>query len=166
MVNQLSHCRIFSRQKAVLYIEMLWDDLPLKPNKRLRVGPQTPSFPVAIGAGSHPFPFRTRKLSLLPPMVLPAQVGGRVGRCRGLIQSLSEKSLRLFSCTPALPGLSFYRLTVCERSPSPLWSPSLAAPTVRRLHRRPPSTGRKESSRSRWQRRPLKYSCRPKSRTR
>ena len=47
--------------------------------------PQTPSFPVAIGAGSHPFPFRTRKLSLLPPMVLPAQVGGRVGRCRGLI---------------------------------------------------------------------------------
>ena len=28
------------------------------------------SFPVVIGAGSHPFPFRTRKLSLLPPMVL------------------------------------------------------------------------------------------------
>jgi hypothetical protein len=27
-------------------------------------------FPVVIGEGSHPFPFRTRKLSLLPPMVL------------------------------------------------------------------------------------------------
>ena len=65
--------------------------------RRLREGPQTPSFPVAIGAGSHPFPFRTRKLSLLPPMVLPAQVGGRVGRCRGLItKASSEKSLGLF----------------------------------------------------------------------
>jgi len=27
---------------------------------------------VVIGAGSHPFPFRTRKLSLPPPMVLHA----------------------------------------------------------------------------------------------
>ena len=27
-------------------------------------------FPVVIGEGSHPFPFRTRKLSSLPPMVL------------------------------------------------------------------------------------------------
>jgi hypothetical protein len=27
-------------------------------------------FPVVIGEGSHPFPFRTRKLSPLPPMVL------------------------------------------------------------------------------------------------
>ena len=40
------------------------------------------SFPVVIGAGSHPFPFRTRKLSLPPPMVLRAKVRGRVGRCR------------------------------------------------------------------------------------
>ena len=32
----------------------------------------TTSFPVVIGAGSHPFPFRTRKLSLPPPMVLHA----------------------------------------------------------------------------------------------
>ena len=29
-------------------------------------------FPVVLGAGSHPFPFRTRKLSLFPPMVLRA----------------------------------------------------------------------------------------------
>ena len=40
---------------------------------RVRVaGPQAPSLPVVIGSGSHPFPFRTRKLSLLPPMVLRA----------------------------------------------------------------------------------------------
>ena len=36
------------------------------------VDPQATSFPVVIGAGSHPFPFRTRKLSLPPPMVLHA----------------------------------------------------------------------------------------------
>ena len=35
-------------------------------------GPRTASFPVVIGAGFHPFPFRTRKLSLPPPMVLHA----------------------------------------------------------------------------------------------
>ena len=35
-------------------------------------GPQATSFPVVIGAGFHPFPFRTRKLSLPPPMVLHA----------------------------------------------------------------------------------------------
>src|SRR4030095_9250259 len=34
------------------------------------------------GVGSHPFPFRTRKLSLLPPMVLHGKLCGRVGRCR------------------------------------------------------------------------------------
>ena len=38
--------------------------------------------PVVIGSGSHPFPFRTRKLSLIPPMVLHGKLCGRVGRCR------------------------------------------------------------------------------------
>ncbi len=38
---------------------------------RLNAGSPS-SFPVVIGAGSHPFPFRTRKLSLPPPMVLHA----------------------------------------------------------------------------------------------
>ena len=38
--------------------------------------------PVVIGSGSHPFPFRTRKLSLIPPMVLYGKLYGRVGRCR------------------------------------------------------------------------------------
>ena len=41
-----------------------------------------PSMPVVIGSGSHPFPFRTRKLSLIPPMVLRGKLRGRVGRCR------------------------------------------------------------------------------------
>ena len=49
---------------------------------RYTTGPQAAIFPVVIGVGPHPFPFRTRKLSLLPPMVLRAQVRGRVGRCR------------------------------------------------------------------------------------
>src|SRR5204863_5192233 len=92
------------------YNRMLWDDRfgvwrGSHAGDR-RSESQTPSFPVAIGAGSHPFPFRTRKLSLLPPMVLPAQVGGRVGRCRGFNRwserpspSPSEKSPGLFLCT-------------------------------------------------------------------
>src|SRR5688572_31508870 len=48
------------------------------------VRPQAPSFtfPVVIGERSHPFPFRTRKLSSLPPMVLRGKLRGRVGHCR------------------------------------------------------------------------------------
>src|SRR5579862_3576648 len=38
-------------------------------------------FWVTIARGSHPFPSRTRKLSLSAPMVLHAQVCGRVGSC-------------------------------------------------------------------------------------
>src|SRR6476660_8732570 len=45
------------------------------------------SFPVVIGAGSHPFPFRTRKLSLLPPMVLRGKLRGRVGHCRDYLSA-------------------------------------------------------------------------------
>src|SRR6187551_2929217 len=75
---------------------MLWDDLLARRIRGEREGPQTPSFPVAIGEGSHPFPFRTRKLSLLPPMVLRAQVRGRVGRCRGFISPRSITPWALF----------------------------------------------------------------------
>src|ERR1700716_3565895 len=39
-------------------------------------------FPVAIAAESHPFPFRTRKLSPPAPMVLGGRPPGRVGRRR------------------------------------------------------------------------------------
>src|SRR5688572_16562446 len=48
----------------------------LKPEGRVS------KFPVVIGAGPHPFPFRTRKLSLLPSMVLCGKLHGRVDRCR------------------------------------------------------------------------------------
>src|SRR5690606_16780304 len=37
---------------------------------------------VAIAEGTHPFPFRTRKLSPPAPMVLGAGAPGRVGRCQ------------------------------------------------------------------------------------
>ena len=37
---------------------------------------------VAIAVGSHPFPFRTRKLSPPAPMVLGERSPGRVGRRR------------------------------------------------------------------------------------
>ena len=39
-------------------------------------------FAVAIAPGNHPFPFRTRKLSPVAPMVLGGQPPGRVGHCR------------------------------------------------------------------------------------
>ena len=39
-------------------------------------------FPVAIAAGTHPFPFRTRQLSPPAPMVLGGRPPGRVGRRR------------------------------------------------------------------------------------
>ena len=62
--------------EAILFFEIVRDDRQgdetwLRAAFRL-VGPRTTNFPVVIGAGSHPFPFRTRKLSLPPPMVLRA----------------------------------------------------------------------------------------------
>src|SRR3954447_6669075 len=39
-------------------------------------------FPVVIERGSHPFPFRTRQLSLSSPMILRGQLCGKVGRRR------------------------------------------------------------------------------------
>ena len=39
-------------------------------------------FSVVLAKGSHPFPFRTRKLSLSAPMVLHGRLCGRVGRRR------------------------------------------------------------------------------------
>ena len=42
------------------------------------------SFSVVIAIRSHPFPSRTRKLSLSAPMVLHGQLCGRVGRRRNL----------------------------------------------------------------------------------
>ncbi len=42
-------------------------------------------FPVVIERGSHPFPFRTRQLSLSSPMILRGQLRGKVGRRRDKI---------------------------------------------------------------------------------
>ena len=41
-------------------------------------------FPVAIAAGKHPYPFRTRQLSPPAPMVLGGRPPGRVGRRRDI----------------------------------------------------------------------------------
>ena len=72
------------------------DTIPSATEDSERVRPFRPpnGFPVAIGEGFHPFPFRTRKLSPPPPMVLQAQVCGRVGHCRGYIKARRVVSMR------------------------------------------------------------------------
>src|SRR5579863_5095723 len=77
-------------------------------------GPQAASMPVVTGAGSHPFPFRTRKLSLLPPMVLHGKLCGRVGRCRQSFRARCEFHIGPSSFVPGTltPPHSF----PCERS--------------------------------------------------
>src|SRR5690606_1318345 len=47
----------------------------------------TELWPVIIARGTHPFPSRTRSLSLAARMVLPERSGGRVRRYRPLISS-------------------------------------------------------------------------------
>src|SRR4029079_11374219 len=54
------------------------------------------NFPVVIGERSHPFPFRTRKLSSLPPMVLRGKLRGRVGHCRDYFEGPSPIATGLF----------------------------------------------------------------------
>jgi hypothetical protein len=45
-------------------------------------------FWVIIARGTHPFPSRTRKLSLSAPMVLRARVRGRVGHRPNMTEGL------------------------------------------------------------------------------
>src|SRR5689334_25224656 len=59
------------------------------------------NLPLVIGSGSHPFPFRTRKLSLIPPMVLYGKLYGRVGRCRHYFDQPAGPHPRVFLCTAA-----------------------------------------------------------------
>jgi hypothetical protein len=47
--------------------------------------------PATITKRKHPFPFRTRKLSSLVPMVLLGRLSGRVGRCRVFLCPKKEK---------------------------------------------------------------------------
>jgi hypothetical protein len=58
--------------------------------------PAAGAFPVVIGEGPHPFPFRTRKLSPLPPMVLRGKLRGRVGHCREYFSKPLSSRQRLF----------------------------------------------------------------------
>src|SRR5437763_3476253 len=56
-------------------------------------------FPVVIEGGSHPFPFRTRQLSLSSPMILRGQLCGKVGRRRDKIYERPlDKLQRPFFC--------------------------------------------------------------------
>ena len=77
-------------------------DMPRRSSERSRsprqrrTGPQAASLPVVIGSGSHPFPFRTRKLSLIPPMVLHGKLCGRVGRCRHYFRRPDVERRRAF----------------------------------------------------------------------
>ena len=74
------------------------------------------SFPVILSAGSHPFPSRTRKLSLLEPMVLRGKLRGRVGSRRDYLRSPREHLVlagfyfiaysALFTSAPSLAGFS------------------------------------------------------------
>ncbi len=58
-------------------------------------------FPVTIAWGSHPIPFRTRKLSPTAPMVLQGKPCGRVGRCRIVFLPRSAPVERGFFCARA-----------------------------------------------------------------
>ena len=98
--GQTTVCRIFN-----WLFEIVWDDRPRAigaacERRRERPNPRQTSMPVVIGSGSHPFPFRTRKLSLIPPMVLRGKLCGRVGRCRHYFEDREfENNSRAFSCT-------------------------------------------------------------------
>src|SRR3954468_19699525 len=54
------------------------------------------SFPVVVSRGPHPFPSRTRKLSLLEPMVLRGQLRGRVGSRRDYLEKPAREISRAF----------------------------------------------------------------------
>ena len=101
--------------KSSLFDEIVWDDSTFAPSalrwtsrnglsaearKRAKEGPQAASLPVVIGSGSHPFPFRTRKLSLIPPMVLHGKLCGRVGRCRHYFEKPDWKNQSGFCFVP------------------------------------------------------------------
>src|SRR5437868_4333591 len=81
--RRCTHSNVFSR--PVLIGRGLGTIMPVLAMERLRDTPHFENkhrFPVAIAAESHPFPFRTRKLSPPAPMVLGGRPPGRVGRRR------------------------------------------------------------------------------------
>src|ERR1700732_1887683 len=79
-----------SRRISVVALAILARD-------ELGIGMRVSSFLVIIPRGSHPFPSRTRKLSLAGPMILHGQLCGNVGRRRDLhYEGRSEQSERPF----------------------------------------------------------------------
>src|SRR5271169_5325020 len=83
-------------------------------------------FPVVIPRGSHPFPSRTRKLSLAGPMILHGQLCGNVGRRRDKFEKGSDSNRSLFLFIALFLQLS----PAVPRFPNPLRSatpPSLCA---------------------------------------
>src|SRR5450755_484806 len=71
------------------------------------------SFLVIIPRGSHPFPSRTRKLSLAGPMILHGQLCGNVGRRRDLYsKGRAEQSARPFAF-PAIFGRNLMTAEKC-----------------------------------------------------
>src|ERR1051325_10493212 len=68
------------------------------------------SFPVVLSRGSHPFPSRTRKLSLSEPMVLRGKLRGRVGRRRinfyRRVRSVFRDLERAFFFSPSLETMA------------------------------------------------------------
>src|SRR4029079_12758846 len=77
------------------------------------------NFPVVIGERSHPFPFRTRKLSSLPPMVLRGKLRGRVGHCRDYFEGPSPIATGLFLSEGLRPSNSPARSLVEPRPHRP-----------------------------------------------
>ena len=78
-------------------------------------------FPVALAAGSHPFPFRTRQLSPPAPMVLGERSPGRVGRRR-----ISH------GACPRMRGHALVLAVACVAMPEPARPPRprAAGPTM------------------------------------
>jgi hypothetical protein len=139
-LGQTTVCRIFSFPPSPLgasvdkpLFDIVWDDFRLRslrelrrdrpmnrlvtPKRQRRGGgrPQAPSLPVVIGAGSHPFPFRTRKLSLLPPMVLHGKLCGRVGRCRHYYSRVRRQLGRQHTVSHAGMGSVFWAASQARR---------------------------------------------------
>ena len=79
--------------------DKFWHDAASPKSPRRRVA----KFWVTTARGTHPFPSRTRKLSLSAPMVLHARVCGRVGSC-----PVSNKSPR------AIAGFFVLHSSMCR----------------------------------------------------
>src|SRR4051794_19873042 len=81
-----------------------------------------------MAAVSHPFPFRTRKLSPPAPMVLGGPPPGRVGRRRIFSERAPSIRTGLVCVFPFLPGIGALRRPVADRRRWPVASLVLCLP--------------------------------------